>query len=178
MARRKGNNSEYERMFEIFLRHREIPYIAIDELRRPVTRYGTIKNFDFIVHSIKGNYSVDVKGKEFPQSFKAGRSGLKWQNWVKKDDLVGLSFWKDILGGFFTPLIVFTYRVIFPEDIFLFEDLFNYEKSSYGLVAVTLKDYKTYAKVRSKKWGVYSINKKNFLEIVKPLRFYIPEIAG
>ena len=40
MARRKGNNCGYERMFEALLRKREIPYVAVDEKKRPVTRYG------------------------------------------------------------------------------------------------------------------------------------------
>ena len=177
MTRRKGNYSDYERMFEALLRNREIPYIAVDELRRPVTRYGTIKNFDFIVHSKKGNYSLDIKGKEFPQSCREGRHGLKWQNWVKTDDIDGLTFWQSLLGTGFTPLIVFTYKVIFPEDIFLFEDLFNYEDNSYGIVATTLTCYQNKAKMRSKKWGVFSVRKQDFLQIAKPLRHFLPEVV-
>ncbi len=177
MTRRKGNNSSYERMFETFLRKKEIPYIAIDELRRPVTRYGTIKNFDFIVHSKQGNYFLDIKGKEFPQSCKKGRQGLTWQNWVKRDDIEGLSFWQNLLGTEFTPLIVFAYRVIYPEDIFLFEDLFNYEDSSYGMVAATLQKYIMKARIRSKKWEAYSVKKNEFLQIAKPLRFFLPELT-
>lgn len=177
MTRRKGNNSDYERMFETLLRKREIPYIAVDELRRPVTRYGSVKNFDFIVHSVNGNYSLDIKGKEFPQSCREGRHGLKWQNWVKTDDIDGLSFWQDLLGTGFTPLIVFAYRVIFPEDIFLFEDLFNFEDNSYGIVATTLTCYKGRARLRSRKWGAYSVRRKDFLEIARPLRFFVPELA-
>lgn len=177
MTRRKGNYSDYERMFENLLRKAEIPYIAVDELRRPVTRYGTVKNFDFIVHSRRGNYSLDIKGKEFPQSCKEGRHGLKWQNWVKTDDIDGLSFWESLLGEDFTPLLVFAYRVIFSEDIFLFEDLFNFENCSYGIVAATLTCYKSKAKIRSKKWGVYSVNKNEFLKIARPLRYFIPELT-
>jgi len=177
MARRKGHHSEYECMFEAYLRKKEIPYIAVDEKKRPVTRYGTIKNFDFIIHSKRGNFTVDIKGKEFPQSATQNRAGLRWQNWVKNTDLQGLTFWRDIMGDFFTPIIVFAYKVIFPRDIYLFWDLFNYRGFAYGLMAVSLEDYKKYAKLRSPKWGVYSVNKEEFLEIIHPLRYFIPEIG-
>lgn len=165
-------------MFEAFLRKREIPYVAVDEKKRPVTRYGPIKNFDFLVHSRRGNLTVDIKGKEFPQAAAPGRRGLRWQNWVKAQDLEGMAFWRDIMGKGFTPVIVFAYRVLLLEDIYLFSDLFNYEGQSYGLVAVTFEDYKAHAGIRSRKWEAYSVNKKDFLKIKKPLRCFIPEIAG
>jgi hypothetical protein len=177
MARRKGNFSGYERMFEQFLRLKQVPYIATDEKKRPVTRYGNIKNFDFIVHSASCNYTVDLKGKEFPQSQKPGRPGLKWQNWVKTEDIDGLDFWQRIMGNNFKPLIIFAYKVINTEDIFYFWDLFNFEDSSFGLVAVTLEDYKKTATLRSARWGAYSIKKDDFLKVAKPLRYFVPEIS-
>ncbi|MCE1247696.1 MAG: HYExAFE family protein [Firmicutes bacterium] len=177
MARRKGNYSCYERMFENLLRQKEVVYVATDENRRPVSRYGNIKNFDFIVHSSKCNYTIDLKGREFPQSMKPGRPGLKWQNWIKLEDINGLDFWHRIMGNNFSPLIVFAYKILKPDDIFLFWDLCNFEDNSFGLIAITLDDYKSSAKLRSEKWGAYSLKKADFLNAAKPLRFFIPEIA-
>lgn len=174
--RRKGSFSNYERMFEALLRNRKIPYVAVDEKHRPIIGGGTIKNFDFLVYSRKGSYAIDIKGKNFPQSMGKGRAGLRWQNWVKGDDLQGLKQWHSLMGRFCSPVIIFAYRVLLIQDIFLFHDLFNYEGDSYGLVGVKLENYTAGAQLRSSKWNAYSVKKELFLKIARPLREFIPEI--
>jgi hypothetical protein len=178
MARRKGKSSNYEIMFEELLRTSRVPYVAVDEKRRPVTNWGNIKNFDFIINSNGGNYILDVKGKLFPQESKTGKSKLWWQNWIHNSDLEGLSFWRDIFRPGFTPLIVFTYQVIYPDSIFQFDDIFNHEGKCYGLVACRFDDYRENAIVRSEKWNVYHVKKDKFRKIIKPLRNFIPEIIN
>jgi hypothetical protein len=51
MAKRKGVRAHYEAVFEKILRDSEIPYIAINEFKRPIISGKPIKNFDFIVYS-------------------------------------------------------------------------------------------------------------------------------
>jgi hypothetical protein len=178
MTRRKGKCSNYETMFEELLRNCRIPYVAVDEQRRPITSWGTIKNFDFIINSAGGNYILDIKGKLFPQESYDGKSRLYWQNWIHDNDLEGLSFWQDIFGPHFTPLIVFTYQLVYPDSIFQFDDLFTYKEKCYGLVACNFNDYRNNALVRSAKWNVYHVKKEKFLKIIKPLRTFVPEITG
>jgi hypothetical protein len=177
MARRKGNCSNYEIMFEELLRNSRIPYVAVDEKRRPITNWGNIKNFDFIINSVGGNYLLDIKGKLFPQESSNRKSKLYWQNWVHDTDMEGLSFWQDIFGASFTPLIVFTYDLVYPDSIFQFDDIFTCKGKCYGLVACEFKEYREHAMVRSAKWKVYHVKKETFLKIIKPLRTFIPEIA-
>lgn len=178
MARRKGTSCKYELMLEQLLRRKKIPYVAVNEKKRPITRWRAIKNFDFIIHSKAGNYTADVKGKLFPQESRDGKNKIWWPNWIHDTDLEGLSFWDDIMGEGFTTLIIFTYRVIYEEDIFKFWDLFNFQSGSYGLVACTLESYKKYARFRSRSWKVYWVPGKIFRKIIRPLSYFIPEISA
>ena len=41
----------YEAAFEGYLRHRAIPYVAIDEAKRALFANAKLKSFDFVVYS-------------------------------------------------------------------------------------------------------------------------------
>lgn len=176
--RRKGHFSDYETMLESLMRSRLVPYVAVNEKRRPVTARGPVKNFDFIIHSGAANYIADVKGKLFPQETKDKKTKLMWQNWINYSDLEGLGYWQRIMGNDFKSILIFTYRIVYEEDIFRFWDLYNYGGESYGLVACYFNDYMAHAKLRSKKWNAYFVPKNEFIKIQKPLREFIPEIAA
>ncbi|MFP4497123.1 MAG: HYExAFE family protein [Vulcanimicrobiota bacterium] len=178
MTRRKGQGSHYELMFEDLLRSRKIPYLAVDESRRPVTVDGKIKNFDFIVNSSKGGYLVDIKGKLFPQESRDKKSRLYWENWVSYSDLKGLVKWKEMFGRDFLAILIFAYKILYDENIFQFWDIYNYQGFTYGLIGCLLEDYCRMARIRSVKWGAYSVKKQKFKRIMKPLRIFLPEIIN
>jgi hypothetical protein len=98
MAKRKGVRAHYEAVFEKILRDSEIPYIAINEFKRPIISGRPIKNFDFIVYSKKCNYLVDIKGKFFPYEYRK-RFPNYWENWLSEDDLAGLNLWAENFLG-------------------------------------------------------------------------------
>jgi len=57
-------NIRYEAAFEDHLRKNQIPYVAINEAKRPIVARKKMKNFDFIVCSRKKkNLLVEIKGK-------------------------------------------------------------------------------------------------------------------
>ena len=77
----------------------------------------------------------------------------------------------------FTPLLVYPY--LLKNDTYKkeFSDIFEYEGSIYGIVAIELSTYYLNAKSRSKGWNAISISNNKFRELVKPLSYYIPEIT-
>lgn len=169
MTKRKGSHAHYEVMFEDFLRENKILYIAVDEKRRPLTDEGPIKNFDFIVSSFNGKYLVDVKGKDF--------SSRPWDNWVHDSDLTGLKVWGNHFNAF-VPLLVIPYLITNPKDVDILKnrsDIRKFKRQTYGIVAVSLADYYSHAKTRSKKFTAIYVGKEDFLKICKPLSHFIPE---
>ena len=169
MAKRKGSHAHYEVMFENFLRENQILYIAVDEKRRPKIDGGKVKNFDFIVSSFNGKYLVDIKGKDF--------SARPWDNWVHEDDLTGLKIWGSHFNAF-VPLLVIPYLITKKKDQELlkeFSDIREFKGKTYCISAVTLADYYSRAKPRSKKFKAIYVPKKDFQEICRPLSYFIPE---
>lgn len=168
MAKRKGNHSHYEVMFEYFLRKNQVLYIAVDEKRKPIVDEKPIKNFDFIVSSFNGKYLVDIKGKIFAPNV--------WDNWVTEDDLSGLKVWGNHFNAF-VPLLVIPYLV--KEDhihhLKDYADIRKHENKTYGIVAVTLAEFYTHARPRSKTWKAIYVDKYTFMKICKPLSHFIPE---
>lgn len=169
MAKRKGIHSHYEIMFEYFLRQNEILYIAVDEKRQPLVDGRPVKNFDFIVSSFNGKYLVDIKGKDF--------TARNWRNWVHESDLSGLKVWGNHFNAFI-PLLVIPYWIKNNDEqkrIESISDLRKFKGKTYCIVAVTLADYYSHAKLISKRWKAIEVRKNDFLQICKPLSHFIPE---
>jgi hypothetical protein len=74
MAKR---DNHYEAAFEEYLRHRQIPYVAVDEKKRALLGDASLKSLDFIVSTPLGTSRlVDVKGRRFP----TGGQKQYWKN--------------------------------------------------------------------------------------------------
>lgn len=174
MAKRKGKRAHYEQAFEALLRQSQIPYIAINESKRPVIKGKTIKNFDFIVYSSKGSYLIDIKGKYFPYKYK--KSLNYWENWIKTDDIEGLRFWQRISGRGFESIIVYPYLIRYKEDKKHFKNVFNFKNNSYGIVGIELNKYLKNSKPRSVRWNAISVSREKFKNLVKPISFFVSEI--
>jgi len=74
MAKR---DNHYEAVFEEYLRHRQIPYVAVDEKKRALLGDASLKSLDFIVSTPLGtSWLVNVKGRRFP----TGGQKQYWKN--------------------------------------------------------------------------------------------------
>lgn len=173
MAKRKGRLAEYERSFEHLLREHEVLYLAIDESKRPKFRGSSVKNFDFVVISFNGRFLIDVKGKRLRYGGRSGNARL--ENWVRRDDVLGLMEWSSHFSGF-TPLLLFVYRIDQASDRELFTDLFKFNGAEFGLAAVDLSTYYTSAVERSAGFDAVNVHQEQFRKIARPLSYFIPEI--
>lgn len=174
MTKRSGQHAHYELAFEEILRKNEVLYIAIDESREPLVENQPIKNFDFIVSSFNGKYLVDIKGKSFSSKSKL----YMWDNWVKTNDLSGLRIWGNHFNAF-VPLLVISYCLENKSDKEHLKDkadFVEHKGKQYAFTAITLADYYTNAKPRSKKWKAIYVHRDKFKELSKPLSNFIPEI--
>src|SRR5436305_7682030 len=87
MADRKVH---YEAAFEAYLRHRGIPYVAVDEAKKALFSNAKLKSFDFVVYSKNGpNLLVDVKGRMMKDS--AAKRSL--QTWAEQRDIEDQMQW-------------------------------------------------------------------------------------
>ena len=93
----------YEAAFEDYLRHKAIPYVAVDEAKKAIFGSESLKSFDFVLYSEKGaNLLVDVKGRKYPDAIPGMKRGASraWENWITKSDLDGLNEWERVLYEF------------------------------------------------------------------------------
>lgn len=160
MARRWNH---YDLAFEMYLRDKGIPYIAVDETRRALLAQASLKSMDYIVYGARGqNLLVEVKGR------KARTSQLS-ENWVTADDLVSLRRWEEVFGNSFRAVMVFAYDVtartrVAPAQIdstlreaalvwdLANETCFNHHGRDYIFHGVWMEEYERQVKVRSSRW--------------------------
>ncbi|MCC6360864.1 MAG: HYExAFE family protein [Phycisphaerales bacterium] len=157
----------YEAAFEDFLRKRGIPYVAVDEARRAAFRESKLKSFDFIVYSATTcNWLADVKGRRWAAK-KAGATP-RWENWVTRADIDGLTQWQEVFGEGFRALLIFAYW-IGPGQEPPPEIVHAFREARYVFAAVPVDDYLLHAKVRSPKWGTVNLSAADFARLVRPI---------
>lgn len=164
MANRKNH---YEAAFEAYLRHAQIPYVAVDEARRSLLADGrSLKSLDFIVSSDRGiTWLVDVKGRKFP----SGRSGKQyWKNWSTEDDLKSLAQWEVIFGRSFVGLYLFAFEIVGERSPLPQDQVFAYRDSLYAFVATTLAEYRLAARPISARWGTVRVAASTFRRLARP----------
>jgi hypothetical protein len=168
-----NRHNHYESAFEAYLRQKQIPYMAIDETKRPKVTNGSLKNLDFIVSPTgTSGLLTDVKGRLFPTG---SHKKQYWKNWITIDDLDSMIHWQKLYGSGFIALVVFAYNVVgdlapVPED-----GLFEWKSERYAFLAVRLNDYLLHAKPLSIKWKTISLPTKTFRQLAVPVEnFFIP----
>ena len=105
-------NIHYEAAFEDYLRCMGLPYVAVDEAKKAIFAGAAIKSFDFLVYSTNGpNLLADVKGRKFPDTGGGPRRGntRAWENWITRDDVIGLGEWEKVFGPDFRATLIFAY---------------------------------------------------------------------
>jgi hypothetical protein len=98
----------YEAAFEGFLRHRRIPYVAVDEAKKALFANAKLKSFDFVVYPPeKPRLLIDVKGRSLRNRSK--RSGF--ETWATEADVSDLLQWEQVFGEGFTAIFAFVYWI-------------------------------------------------------------------
>ncbi len=167
MANRENH---YEAAFEVYLRERRIPYVAVDEAKRSRFGDGSIKSLDFIVSPQEtASWLVDVKGRRFP----SGEQKQYWKNWSTRDDLVSLARWERLFGEQFGGLFVFAYNVVGDRSPVECERLFRYRGGLYAFVGIRLRNYAACARPISPKWDTLAMSTVAFRRNASPIEHFL-----
>ena len=174
MAKQR-EHKHYEKAFEAWLRERRIPYLSVEQLRRPADREGPLKNFDCLVHVGPRHYIVDVKGKRFPQVSR-GRESY-WENWIHYADLEGLFAWETHFGEGYEALLVYCYWLQLPPGEGEVAKTVSLDGRDYLIVAVPARTFGAHCRRRSTRWQALSIPTKQFTTLVKPVERVFSDAA-
>jgi len=158
----------YEAAFEAFLRHRGVPYVAVDEAKKALFANAKLKSFDFVVYSKAGpNLLIDVKGRSCRN--RTGRSGF--ETWATEQDVSDLQQWEQVFGDGFRGVLAFVYWIeppLTPEP-----GMFEFRDRWYLLMGVDLAEYRTSMRRRSAKWETVCLPAGEFRNLAKPLESWL-----
>ncbi len=155
----------YDRAFEHYLRAKAIPYVSVDEARKALHGYVSLKSFDFVVYGADGrNLLVDVKGRKH-----GGRSTRQLDNWVTEDDVTCLTEWQKIFGKGFRGALVFLYWCDEQPPDALFHEIFEFGGRWYAVLAAEVDAYREHMKQRSPKWQTMHVPAEAWQTISRPL---------
>lgn len=161
MADRKVH---YEAAFEAYLRHRGIPYVAVDEAKKALFSNAKLKSFDFVVYSKAGpNLLVDVKGRQRRDS----QSRSSFQTWTNQRDVDDLMQWEQVFGEGFKAVLTFIYWIdapLTPEA-----NMFEHKDRWYLLMGVDLAEYRSHMRRRSVKWETVALRAEDFRQLARPI---------
>ncbi len=162
-------SNHYEVAFEAFLRKRQVPFLAVEERRRPCLEDGsTLKNLDFVVSPPgRSAWLIDVKGREFP-----GQGGY-WKHWSTREDLLGLRHWETLFGDRFSALFVFAYLICGRCSPLPEERLFSFRRRLYAFIAMPLSVYLPEIRLLSPRWQTFAMSTARFRELAKPFDDFI-----
>ena len=166
MGPRSKRTSHYEAAFEDYLRRKGLPYIAVDEAKKALFAGAKLKSFDFVVYHPRGNnLLVDVKGR----ACRPVKSKTSLPNWTTRLDIDDLRQWQEIFGSGFTAMFVFMYHWPADPENSPFTDLFQFQERWYGMLAISITDYREHMRARSESWGTVHLPTAAFRQIAKPL---------
>jgi hypothetical protein len=158
----------YEAAFEAFLRHKGIPYVAVDEAKRALFANAKLKSFDFVVY-VNGapNLLVDVKGRQHRD-----RTGRKtFECWTTQRDVEDLMQWEQVFGEGFKAVLAFIYWIdapLTPEP-----GMFEHRDRWYWLYGIDLAEYRNAMRRRSVKWETVALPAEDFRALARPLESWL-----
>jgi len=160
----------YEAAFEAYLRHRGIPYVAVDEAKKAVFANAKLKSFDFVVYSQNGpNLLIDIKGRQHRTAGRSTRSGF--ETWTTEQDVADLTQWEQVFGEGFKALLGFVYWIdppLTPEA-----GMFEHKDRWYWLVGIDLGEYRNHMRRRSGKWETVSLPAADFRQLARPIESWL-----
>ena len=158
----------YEAAFEAYLRHRGIPYVAVDEAKKALFSNAKLKSFDFVVYSKTGpNLLIDVKGRQMKDA-SAKRS---FQTWTTERDVEDLMQWEQVFGDGFKAIFTFIYWIeppLSPEA-----GMFEHRDRWYLLLGVDLTEYRNHMRRRSVKWETVALPAEDFRQLARPIESWL-----
>ena len=161
-------NVHYEAAFEAFLRHRGIPYVAVDEAKKALFSTAKLKSFDFVVYS-KNSHKllVDVKGRRL--SNRGTRRGF--ETWAEEQDVTDLAQWEQVFGDGFRAILTFVYWIdppLSPEP-----GMFEFRDRWYLMLGIDLAEYRNHMRRRSVKWETVALPAEDFRSLARPLESWL-----
>ncbi|HEX3357795.1 MAG TPA: HYExAFE family protein [Tepidisphaeraceae bacterium] len=161
-------NVHYEAAFEAYLRHRGIPYVAVDEAKKALFSNAKLKSFDFVVYNKTGpNLLVDVKGRQMRDS-SASRT---FQTWATQRDVEDLMQWEQVFGDGFKAVLTFIYWIetpLSPQP-----GMFEHRDRWYLLMAIDLAEYRNHMRRRSVKWETVALPAEDFRQLARPIESWL-----
>jgi hypothetical protein len=159
----------YEAAFEDYLRSRQVPYVPVDESRRVLFSGTSVKSFDFLVYPHdRRPWIVDVKGRKFPYVSDDG-SLRYWENWVTREDLIGLAEWERVFSAEFESRFIFAYLLSGRPERWPTTEPYVFEGESYAFFTVTRAEYESACRTRSPRWATVTLPHRRFRELIRPL---------
>ena len=161
----------YEQAFRCYLTENKLPFIWIDQSKRPEFQKGAVKNFDFLVNPESDSpILIELKGRTFKGTSLAGLKGL--DGWATFEDVQSLSHWLEQFRNetpAATAFFVFAFRF---DNIDIETDgwcLYDYSGRRLLFVAVPLDKYANAMKIRSPKWQTVTLPAKDFQREAIPI---------
>src|SRR5438105_6758866 len=153
----------YEAAFEAFLRHRGIPYVAVDEAKKALFANAKLKSFDFVVYSKNGpNLLVDVKGRQMRDK---GSSRRNFESWTTERDVSDLIEWERVFGEGFKAVLSFIYWI--DEPLTPDTGMFSHRDRWYLLMGIDLSEYRNHMRRRSPKWETVCLTAEDFRQLAR-----------
>jgi len=159
----------YEAAFEDYLRRKGLPYIAVDEAKKALFAGAKLKSFDFVVYRPNGkNLLVDVKGRKVNPA-----AGKSLQNWTTREDIDDLRQWQEIFGDGFSAMFLFMYYWPDRPESSPLKDMVLHHEKWYGMLGISVSDYREFMKTRSEAWGTVHLPAKEFRRLAKPFEEWL-----
>jgi len=162
----------YEAAFEAYLRHRGIPYVAVDEAKRALFAHAKLKSFDFVVYTSKKpepkpNLLIEVKGRQQ----RTGRSGRQFESWTSERDVTDLMQWEQVFGEGFKAVLSFIYWIHPP--LTPAAGMFAHRDRWYWLMGIDLAEYRDHMRRRSPKWETVCLSADDFRLLARPFESWL-----
>ena len=167
----------YEQAFESYLAENKIPFIWVDQSKRPEFFESSVKNFDFLVYpETKSPILIELKGRTFKGDSLAGLKGL--DGWTTFEDVQALSQWLDYFCRDFSDTKAFFVFVFQFANIDVETDgwpVYDWGDKRLVLLAIPLEHYRDCMKVRSPKWQTVVLPAEDFRRHAIPMNELIKQ---
>jgi hypothetical protein len=175
LQERKGlmdQTNLYEQAFQCFMTENKLPFIWIDQSKRPEFQDGPVKNFDFLLYPDSDSpILIELKGRTFKGTSLAGLKGL--DGWATFEDVQSLTHWRDQFRKD-TPaaqaFFVFAFRFNNIDVETDGWDVYDYFGQCFMFLAIPLDDYAKAMKVRSPKWQTVNLPAEDFRRDAIPIK--------